>query len=124
MNSMNWDHLQYFLALAKDGRLVIAARSLGVNHTTVSRRIQALERDLGVQLFTRNKIGFELTEAGLQLQDIAHQVESQINGINKNISSENTEVTGTVRIGATEGFGTYVIGPILFNPLTYCPCPA
>ena len=115
MNSMNWDHLQYFLAVAKDGRLVVAARSLGVNHTTVSRRIQALERELGVQLFTRNKIGFELTEAGLQLQDIAHQVESQINSINKNISSENTEVTGTVRIGATEGFGTYVIGPILFN---------
>ena len=72
---MNWDHLQYFLALAKDGRLVVAARSLGVNHTTVSRRVQALEREIGVQLFTRNNVGFELTEAGLQLQDIAHKVE-------------------------------------------------
>jgi DNA-binding transcriptional LysR family regulator len=113
MNSMNWDHLQYFLALAKDGKLVVAARSLGVNHTTVSRRIQALERDLGVQLFNRSNAGFELTEAGLQLQEIAHKVEGQITGINKNISSENTEVSGTVRVGATEGFGSYVIGPIL-----------
>jgi DNA-binding transcriptional LysR family regulator len=112
---MNWDHLQYFLALAKDGKLVVAARSLGVNHTTVSRRIQALERDLGVQLFIRNNVGFELTEAGLQLQEIAHRVESQITGINKNISSENTEVSGTVRVGATEGFGTYIIGPILYE---------
>ena len=113
MNSMNWDHLQYFLALAKDGRLVVAARSLGVNHTTVSRRIQALEREMGVQLFIRNNLGFELTEAGVQLQDIAHKVERQIHGINKNNYAENTEVTGTVRVGATEGFGTYVIGPIL-----------
>ena len=112
---MNWDHLQYFLALAKDGKLVVAARSLGVNHTTVSRRIQALERDLGVQLFIRNNAGFELTEAGLQLQEIAHKVERQITGINKNISHENTEVSGTVRVGATEGFGTYIIGPILYE---------
>jgi DNA-binding transcriptional LysR family regulator len=112
---MNWDHLQYFLALAKDGKLVVAARSLGVNHTTVSRRIQALERDLGVQLFIRNNVGFELTEAGLQLQEIAHRVERQITGINKNISPENTEVSGTVRVGATEGFGTYIIGPILYE---------
>lgn len=110
---MNWDHLQYFLALAKDGRLVVAARSLGVNHTTVSRRIQALERELGVQLFARNNVGFELTEAGLLLQEIAYKVERQINGINKNVSLENTEVTGMVRVGATEGFGSYIIGPIL-----------
>ena len=112
---MNWDHLQYFLALAKDGRLVVAARSLGVNHTTVSRRIQALEREMGVQLFTRNNVGFELTEAGIQLQEIAHKVERQIHGINKNVQSENTEITGTVRIGATEGFGAYIVGPILYR---------
>jgi DNA-binding transcriptional LysR family regulator len=115
MKSMNWDHLQYFLALAKDSKLVVAARSLGVNHTTVSRRIQALERDLGVQLFIRSNVGFELTESGQQLQEIAHKVEGQITGINQNISSENTEVSGTVRIGATEGFGTFIIGPILYG---------
>ncbi|ABP34774.1 transcriptional regulator, LysR family [Polynucleobacter asymbioticus QLW-P1DMWA-1] len=115
MNSMNWDHLQYFLALAKDGRLIVAARSLGVNHTTVSRRIQALEREMGVQLFSRNNLGFELTEAGMQLQNIAHKVEQQINGISKNIGSENTEISGTVRVGATEGFGTFIVGPILYE---------
>lgn len=115
MNSMNWDHLQYFLALAKDGRLIVAGRSLGVNHTTVSRRIQALEREMGVQLFNRNNVGFELTEAGIQLQDIAHKVEQQINGISKNIGSENTEISGAVRVGATEGFGTFIVGPILYE---------
>jgi DNA-binding transcriptional LysR family regulator len=117
IKSMNWDHLQYFLALAKDGKLVVAARSLGVNHTTISRRIQPLERDLGVQLFNRSNVSFELTEEVLQLQEIAYKVERQITGINKNISTENTEVSGTVRVGATEGFGTYVIGPILHNPI-------
>ena len=110
---MNWDHLRFFLALAKDHRLVVAARSLQVNHTTIARRISALEQEMGVQLFTRSNSGYELTEAGLQLQDIAKQVEKQIGNIRNQVNQVNQEITGVVRIGTTEGFGTVVIAPIL-----------
>ena len=110
---MDWDHLRFFLALAKDHRLVVAARSLQVNHTTIARRISALEQEMGVQLFTRSNSGYELTEAGLQLQDIAKQVEKQIGNIRNQVNQVNQEITGVVRIGTTEGFGTVVIAPIL-----------
>ena len=110
---MDWDHLRFFLALAKDHRLVVAARSLQVNHTTIARRISALEQEMGVQLFTRSNSGYELTVAGLQVQDIAKQVEKQIGNIRNQVNEVNQEITGVVRIGTTEGFGTVVIAPIL-----------
>ncbi len=110
---MDWDHLRFFLALAKDNRLVVAARSLQVNHTTIARRIQALEQEMGVQLFTRSTSGYELTEAGLQLQEIAKQVEKQIGNIKNEVKQGSREIAGLVRIGTTEGFGTVVIAPLL-----------
>ena len=110
---MDWDHLRFFLALAKDHRLIVAARSLQVNHTTIARRISALEQEMGVQLFTRSNSGYELTEAGHQLENIAKQVEKQIGNIRNQVNEVNQEIGGVVRIGTTEGFGTVIIAPIL-----------
>lgn len=61
---MDWDGIRVFLAVARDGRVSAAARKLGVEHTTVSRRIAALERDLGVRLFYRAAAGYRLTPEG------------------------------------------------------------
>ena len=58
---MDWEQLRFFLELARAGRLVIAARRMGVDHTTVSRKIQALEKDLGRPLFLREPEGYKLT---------------------------------------------------------------
>ena len=64
---MDWDHLRYFLELARASTLAAAARRLGVEHTTVARRIQALEKQLGTPLFAREAAGHRLTEAGRHL---------------------------------------------------------
>ena len=64
---MDWDHFRYFLELARAGTLAGAARRLDVEHTTVSRRLQALEKQVGVALFAREAGGHRLTEAGRQL---------------------------------------------------------
>ena len=61
---MDWDNLRYFLELARAGTLAAAARRLAVEHTTVSRRIQALEKQMGAALFAREAGGHRLTEAG------------------------------------------------------------
>ena len=61
---MNWDDLQVFLAIARAGRLSTAARRLGVEHTTVSRRLSTLEDELGVPLFYRTTTGYLLTSHG------------------------------------------------------------
>ena len=64
---MDWEQLRFFLELARAGRLVIAARRMGVDHTTVSRKVQALEKDLGRPLFLREPEGYKLTDAGRAL---------------------------------------------------------
>ena len=57
---MDWDNLRFFLELARTGTLAGAARRLGVEHTTVSRRIQALEKQMGATLFAREAGGHRL----------------------------------------------------------------
>ena len=61
---MNWDDVRIFLAVARSGQILGAARSLGLNHATVARRLTALEQALGSTLFTRKTNGSELSSAG------------------------------------------------------------
>ena len=61
---MDWDNLRFFLELSRAGKLTVAARRLGVDHTTVARRLQALEKSIGAQLLVREPSGYRLTEAG------------------------------------------------------------
>jgi DNA-binding transcriptional LysR family regulator len=73
---MDWDNLRYFLELARSGTLMSAARRLEVDHTTVARRIQALEKEVGAPLFSRESGGHRLTEAGRRLQPQVEAMES------------------------------------------------
>ena len=107
---MDWDHLRYFGALVQAGTLVGAAKALGVEHTTVSRRIQALEKQIGATLFTREGNGYRLTDAGRQLQPRAEAMDQIARGIAPVTTAQNsTTPSGVVRIGVTEGFGTQVL---------------
>ena len=72
---MDWDHFRVFLAVARGGQLSAAARRLGVNHTTVARRLDALEAALGTTLFERRPTGCVLTEAGERLIPVAERIE-------------------------------------------------
>lgn len=102
---MNWDDLKIFLAVARAGQFLGAARRLGLNHATVARRVSALERAAGGVLFHRRTTGAVLTEAGGQLLRIAERVEAEVNGVKAAVAPTETAVAGTVRIGAPDGFG-------------------
>lgn len=109
----NWDDLRYFLAVARTQRVSAAARVLGVEHTTVSRRIRALEADLDSLLFEKSRsTGFMLTEDGQRLFVHAEQIESAVDAARENLSGIGQALSGHVRIGATEGFGSYVLTPL------------
>ncbi|WP_234191953.1 LysR family transcriptional regulator [Pseudacidovorax sp. NFM-22] len=112
---MDWDNLRYFLELARAGTLMAAARRLAVDHTTVARRIQALEKALGAALFTREAGGHRLTEAGRQLQPQAEAMEAAFHAVERTSPALAPQegLSGTVRVGATEGFGTRVLAPAL-----------
>lgn len=106
---MDWDHLRIFLAIARHGQMLGAARHTGLNHVTVARRLNALELELGTPLFERRPSGCVLTQAGERLLPVAEQIEFELLGITESIRNEEAEVAGTVRIGAPDGLGNYFL---------------
>ena len=98
---MDWNDLRTFLALHRTGRLSGAGRSLGVNETTVARRIKGLETALSQTLFARDAAGnFRLTEAGETVLPHAEEVEARISAMGEALDILSKRMTATVRITA------------------------
>ncbi|WP_244536974.1 LysR family transcriptional regulator [Methylobacterium pseudosasicola] len=102
----NWDDLRFFLAVARTGTLSAAAARTGTEHTTVGRRIRALEEGLGARLFHRSNLGYALTEDGANLMTVAEAMESAFLSASAAAQAGAQSVSGTVRIGAPDGFGS------------------
>ncbi|MFF7345155.1 LysR family transcriptional regulator [Streptomyces antimycoticus] len=101
------DDLRYLLAVARTGRLVAAADALGVDHTTVSRRIAALEKSLGLRLMERGTEGWALTDTGKQVSESARAIEDALARVADAVSGQGVRsLRGTVRVSAPDGFGT------------------
>ncbi|RFB78143.1 LysR family transcriptional regulator [Methylovirgula sp. 4M-Z18] len=103
---MDWDNARVFLAVARAGQFLAAARQLRVDHATVSRRVGAFEQQLGAKLFDRRPMGCFLTPAGEQLLAAAERMEAEMLRIQADLSASDVSISGTVRIGAPDGFGT------------------
>ncbi|WP_426161992.1 LysR family transcriptional regulator [Pseudoduganella sp. R-34] len=112
MDTPDWNDLRYFLAVTAAGSLSAAARSLGVEHTTVSRRIEALENMLGLRLFDRFARGWSLTDAGRALLPQAQRVEEEIHALLRQASGAGSDF-GTVRISAPPAIAAHWITPRL-----------
>ena len=110
---MNWDDVRIFLAVARAGQILQAARSLGVNHATVARRITALEDSLRAKLLDRRTTGCVLTPEGEDFQLAAERMEAEMDAARASIGETNIDVAGVVRIGAPDGFGVAYLAPRL-----------
>ncbi|MBG6214326.1 DNA-binding transcriptional LysR family regulator [Cryobacterium sp. CAN_C3] len=106
------DDLLIFLAVARTGRFTTAAESLGLNHTTVSRRITALEKALDGRLLARAVGGWELTELGERARTAAEGVESAVTLL-RSSDAEALQLSGVVRMSATDGFSAYIAAPAI-----------
>lgn len=98
MSHIDWDHLRYVLALSRAGTLVGAADMLGVNHTTVLRRLDALESQLSTRLFDRQRTGYEPTDAGLALLEKARAMEQKAEEIERQILGADRTLDGPIRV--------------------------
>jgi len=94
----NWDDLRFFLALARSGSISAAARELEVNHSTVSRRIQALEEKHGVQLFQRQAGGYQMLDAADAILAQAEAMETQSLEISRVLFGKDTRLEGPINI--------------------------
>lgn len=107
------DDLRYLLAVARAGRLVSAAALLGVDHTTVRRRLDRLEAALGVRLLDRGADGWELTAIGRDVAARSAPLEHVVEEVLGAASGGSDSVRGTVRLVAPEAFGTLFAVPAL-----------
>lgn len=109
----NWDDLRFFLAVADGGSISAAADRLGVNQSTVSRRIHAFERELEVRLFERLSTGYLLTREGEELARYARRIEEEASAIDRRIVGSNVELAGPIRITTSLMLYRYLLPPIL-----------
>jgi len=103
------DDLLVLLAVGRSGRFVTAADELGINHTTISRRIAALEESIGGRVLARSAGGWELTELGRQALAAAEAVEAAVRSLAG--PSGTWTLEGVVRMSATDGFSAYIAAP-------------
>lgn len=114
MSNVRADDLLHLLELARSGRMVDAAQRLGVEHSTVSRRITALEKAIGRRLVDRTSAGWTLTDDGQALITHAESIESALHGATQLAAGRHGRgLSGTVRIAATDGLGSTVVAEAL-----------
>jgi len=110
---MHWDDLRYVLAVHRGGSMAAAARALNVSQVTVFRRIECIEKDLGVRLFDRRKQGYIATPVATELIHQAEQVEEQINAIERRAWRKDSEVHGTVVLTSTDTVASVILPGVL-----------
>jgi DNA-binding transcriptional LysR family regulator len=104
------DDLLVLLAVSRSGTFSTAADSLGRNHTTVSRRVAALEKALGGRVLAKTAGGWELTELGHRAVAVAENVERALEGLAAP-DPRTARLSGVVRMSATDGFSAYLAAP-------------
>lgn len=104
MAALDWDDVRFFLAVAQTGRIARAARSLGVDQTTVTRRIASLEKRLRTELFSRSAAGWSLTAGGKRVSEAAKRMEEAAEEVSSQRSDE-----GVVRIATSETIAEYFV---------------
>ncbi|MAC25135.1 MAG: LysR family transcriptional regulator [Sandaracinus sp.] len=96
--------MRFFLALARHGAVRAAGSALGVSHSTVARRVDALEAQLGVRLFDRHRDGYALTDAGRQMLPGAERVEREMAALERGVVGQDARLEGPVRVTCTDAW--------------------
>lgn len=110
---LRWDDLQVFLAVVQQGSILGAARALGVNHSTVLRRIGSLEHTLSTQLFDRLPGGYALTSSGNELAERLAGITEQIDGAHRQLMGVDVEIKGVVRLTTTDTLVHGLLMPLI-----------
>lgn len=109
----DWNDLRAFLAVARGGSTLAAAKALGVNQTTVARRIEALEAAMGLKLVERGQAGSRPTEAGETLLAEAERVERAVEAFETRAGAYRRGLAGSVRVTCNESVANVIVTPAI-----------
>src|SRR5947209_12521110 len=110
---IDWDDVRYFLAVARGGSVRAAAERLGVNHSTVLRRIAQLEGRLGAHMFEKLPSGYRLTAAGEEVLEFADQIEASSHLLETRVFGRDQSVRGLLRMTLAPTLATHLLMPDL-----------
>jgi DNA-binding transcriptional LysR family regulator len=110
---MDWDDVRHFLALARTGSVRAAGAALNVSHSTVARRVEALEARLATRLFDRSRDGYTLTDAGRQMRLAAEDVERQMTALERALVGQDDRLAGPVAITCSDASMSSILMPAL-----------
>ena len=113
MHKFNWDDLQIVMAVAECGSASAAAQQLGLNHSTVLRRVNAFETTQGVKLFERRSTGYRPTSAGRAILQAAREINQKIRGVQRDILGRDSRLEGGVELTTTDSIFHAVIAGYL-----------
>ncbi|MEM9402858.1 MAG: LysR family transcriptional regulator [Pseudomonadota bacterium] len=108
---MDWDDVRFFLALHRHGTVSAAGKALNVNHTTVSRRLSALEKQLRTRLFDRTPEGYQLTQVGEDMLELATQMESTANAIDRKAAGRDADLQGPLVVTMPYDVANHIVMP-------------
>lgn len=109
---MNWDDLRLFLAVARTGSISGAAKQLGVQHSTISRRMRQFEEKLGTRLIERKSGRYELTQAGENVKEASGRIEREVLGVDGALHGEDTQLVGSLKVAALNNMASSVLMPM------------
>lgn len=109
----SWDDMRFFLAVARTGGLSAAAKQIGVEPSTVHRRVGLLEEALDTRLFDRHPRGYTLTEAGAELVGSAERVEAELFACQRRMLGRDRSLSGRVRLATAEDVASFLLQPVL-----------
>lgn len=112
INSTSWDDFKLVQAIAQSGSLAGAAELLGVNHSTVFRRLGAVEERLGAQLFERSRLGYSPTPAGVEMVALAGRVADEITDFERGVAGRDIISAGNLRITTNDTFLGELLSPV------------
>ena len=109
----NWDDIRFFLAVARSGSVRAAASALGVNHSTVLRRVSQLEAQLSARLFEKLPSGYTLTPAGEEILELAADMENASSKLQTQVFARDQSLSGTLRVAMPPSLATDLLMPDL-----------
>lgn len=119
--TLAWDDFRLIQAVAETRNLPAAAARLGVNHSTVFRRLRQVEAALGTPLFERHRAGYTLTAAGEEVAALAMRVDQDITDVTRRLAGREPDPTGELRVATSDSLLAHLLLPMLARFRARCP---